>query len=252
MRSRVPSLAFLFACLAFAFQLGAAMTSEQAVLVLLNSKGSTTADVFAEAQETAERAAAAGEAFPQFALGVKTDDKALAERYLTAARPAVIARAERQNDPLAWYLLSLETNNMKYLRRAAAGGNVQALNALGTILIQRASNDKTLSTNEVANAVFLGFGCFNRAASKRDPNGFVNLGTCYLRGIGCKTDKQMAVSCFEAAAEAGHPEGMENLADCYRVGDGVEKSVELCLYWEMKARASRGDEAAAKWLKERK
>ena len=34
--------------------------------------------------------------------------------------------------------------------------------------------------------------------------------------------------------------------------DGVEKNTELSLFWGMRGRAVRGDEAAAKWLRERK
>ena len=44
------------------------------------------------------------------------------------------------------------------------------------------------------------FCCFRRAAAQRDPNGFINLGTCYLRGLGCKADLSLAFACFKAAA----------------------------------------------------
>ena len=60
------------------------------------------------------------------------------------------------------------------------------------------------------------------------------------------------VACFKAAAEAGHPEGMDNLSACYQFGHGIEKSGELSLYWAMRGRAARGDEAAARWLRDRK
>ncbi|MBQ0031936.1 MAG: sel1 repeat family protein, partial [bacterium] len=86
----------------------------------------------------------------------------------------------------------------------------------------------------------------------RDANGFINLGTCYLRGFGCKQDMTMAFDCFRTAAELGHPEGMDNVSACYQFGHGVAKDNELCLWWAMRGRAARGDEAAAKWLKERK
>jgi hypothetical protein len=45
---------------------------------------------------------------------------------------------------------------------------------------------------------------------------------------------------------------MDNLSAMYQFGHGVEKNTELSLFWGMRGRAVRGDEAAAKWLRERK
>jgi TPR repeat protein len=50
----------------------------------------------------------------------------------------------------------------------------------------------------------------------------------------------------------GHPEGMDNVSACYQFGHGVKKDGDLSLLWAMRGRATRGDEAAAKWLKERR
>ena len=41
-----------------------------------------------------------------------------------------------------------------------------------------------------------------RATAEGDPNGFVNLGMCYLRGFGCQQDRDLAFACFKAAADA--------------------------------------------------
>ena len=62
----------------------------------------------------------------------------------------------------------------------------------------------------------------------------------------------MAFQCYRSAAEAGHPEAMDNLSAMYQFGHGVKKDMELSLFWGMRGRAARGDEAAAKWLRERK
>ena len=252
MSVRVPSFALFALCLVCAFQLVAAVRSEEAVAILLNSKNSVSASRFAAAKETVEREAASGRPIAQFAIGVTTDDKAVADKCLAASRGEVRRLAEKKNDPLAWYLLSVEKNDMGFLEKAADGGNVQALNALGTIMTQRALGTQGISTNEMMKALERAYRCFSKAAARRDPNGYVNLGTCYLRGYGCNQDMTMAVFCFEAAAEAGHPEGMDNLSGCYQFGHGVEKNNDLCLYWAMRGRAARGDEAAAKWLKERR
>lgn len=233
---------------------GWAMTSSEAVAIVLNSKNATGPKTFAAAREQVEREAREGKPLQQFVIGVTTDDKALAKGYLDSSRAKIRLFAEKKNNPLAWYLLSLESNDLDLLQRAADGGNVQALNALGTIVTQKAlaCRETNVLTNKIESLFMQSFALFSRAAAQRDPNGYINLGTCYLRGFGCKQDMAMAFDCFKAAAELGHPEGMDNMSACYQFGHGVKKNDELCLLWAMRGRAARGDEAAAKWLKERK
>ena len=228
------------------------MTSADAVAIILNSRNAIGAKTFAAAREMVEKEAAEGKPLQQFVIGITTDDKALAKRYLDASRAKIRLLAERKNNPLAWYLLSMENNDFKMLQRAADGGNVQALNALGAIATQEALARNGISSNNLERILAKSYGFFRKAAAKRDPNGFINLGTCYLRGFGCKQDMAMAFACFKAAAEAGHPEGMDNVSACYQFGHGIRKNSELSLYWAMRGRAARGDEAAAKWLRDRK
>ena len=230
-----------------------AMTSADAVAVMLNSPSACSVRTYEVARETVEREAAAGKPLQQFVIGVTTDDKKLAKRYLDVSRERIRYLAAQKDNPLAWYLLSLETNDLKLLRRAANGGNVQALNALGTIVTSEAFDKKNgVSTNDIEVILKKSFDYFRRAAMQRDPNGYINLGTCYLRGFGCRQDLKMAFDCFKAAAEAGHPEGMDNVSACYQFGHGVAPNAELSLFWAMRGRAARGDEAAAKWLRERR
>ena len=229
-----------------------AMSSADAVAVILNSKNATSKRNYDAARAVVMRDAEAGKPLQQFVIGVTTDDKDLSKRYLDASRDKIRALAEKKDNPMAWYLLSMESNDFKMLQRAADGGNVQALNALGSIAIQEALSRNSVSSNALERILARGYGFFRKAAVQRDANGFINLGTCYLRGFGCKQDMPMAFSCFRAAAELGHPEGMDNVSACYQFGHGVEKNNELCLWWAMRGRAMRGDEAAAKWLKERR
>ena len=231
-----------------------AMSSADAVATVLNSPSATSARTFAAAKAIVERDAAAGRPLQQFVIGVTTDDKALAERYLAASRGRILALAEKTDNPLAWYLLSLETNNCRLLMRAADGGNVQALNALGALATQEALNARGpgADTNKLQRVLMKSYNYFRRAAAQRDPNGFVNLGACYLQGIGCPQDMAMAFQCYRSAAEAGHPEAMDNLSAMYQFGHGVRKDQELSLLWRMRGRAARGDEAAEKWLRERR
>ena len=235
-----------------AFTLLATLTSSDAVVVLLNSRNAVSAKTYAEAQEIVQKEAQKGKPLQQFVIGVTTDDEKLAKTCLDAARPKIKSLAIEKNNPLAWYLLSVEQNDMRCLRKAAEGGNVQALNALGTIELQTALASKALPSNEVSRVLARSYDCFRQATIKQDPNGFVNFGTCYLHGYGCQPDAGLAFRFFKAAAEAGHPEGMENVASCYELGRGVNRDNEQYLLWTMRARAARGDAAAEKWLGERK
>jgi len=227
----------------------AAMTTQDAVVTMLNSPSSTTPQRYAEARELVTRDAENGKPLQQFIVGVTTKDEKLAKRYLDRSRTRIRQLAEARNNPLAWYLLSMESNDVKLLRRAADGGNVQALNAYGTILIQAATETKTASTNTQTAAVARGYACFRKAAAAGDPNGFVNLGTCYLHGLGCAVDKVLAHECFLSAAKAGHPEAMDYVSADYQLGNGVRKDPDLSLIWRMKAKSVRGDAAATEWLR---
>ena len=239
-------------CLIGSSHLLFAMSSADAVAVILNSKNATSKRNYEAAREIVEQDAAAGKPLQQFVIGVTTDDKDLAKRYLDASHDKIRALAEKKDNSMAWYLLSMVNNDFKMLQKAADGGNVQALNALGSIAIQEALARNSVSSNGLERILARGYGFFHKAAVQRDANGFINLGTCYLRGFGCKQDMAMAFSCFMAAAEMGHPEGMDNVSACYQFGHGVKKDGDLSLLWAMRGRATRGDEAAAKWLKERR
>lgn len=229
----------------------ATLSSTDAIAILLNSPSASSRSRYAAAMEMVRKDAEEGKPLQQFVFGITTDDKELAKRYIEASGAQITALAEQTDNSLAWYLLAVEKNDLKLLKKAAAGGNVQALNALGTLATQEAmNNQKTLSTNAVERILAKSFGYFRQAALQRDPNAFINLGACYLRGLGCKADMSMAVECFRSAARDGHPEAMDNLSACYELGHGVKKNARLSLYWRMKARSLRGDEAAIEWLKE--
>jgi len=229
-----------------------ALTSAEAIVTLLNSPASCGCDRFSEAQAIVERDAANGQVLQQFVIGALTSDKKTAEKYLSASRPSITRLAEEKNNPLAWYLLSLENNDMRMLHLAAKGGNVQALNALGTMAIQETLHAKNVSSNDFNRVLHNSFLYFERAASLGDANGYLNLGACYLNGIGCKKDLKKAFSSFKSAAYLGHPEGMDSLSAAYELGHGVEKNADQSLLWRMLAKGMRGDKDAIIWLEHRK
>lgn len=227
----------------------ATMSSSEAIVHLLNAPTSCGRDVYAEAKEIVASDAKSGKPLQQFVLGITTDDKALAEKCLLSSRAKIREMAESSGNPMAWYLLSVERNDIGCLQKAADGENVQALNALGSLIVSEAMSRRNCDTNEQCASLRRAFRCFQKAARQKDANGFVNLGTCFLRGLGCQRDMKAAVRCYEAAAAMGHPEAMDNLSAAYQFGHGVNADAKESLVWAMRGRALRGDRAAAKWLK---
>lgn len=232
------------------FLLLAAMTSSEALSVILNTPGASSVERYEEASRIVCREAAEGKRVQQFVAALTVGEKKFAKTYLEQSRPVIRVMAENRGNPLAWYLLSMEENNFLYLDKAAAGGNVQALNALGSAKLQLASREK--DKDKAQSLKKEAFKCFKSAAMKLDPNALVNVGVCCMSGIGCQVNKTLAYECFKNAAKKGHPEAMMSLSSCYSRGDGVDVDSSLALYWSMKAKASKGDKSAARWLEKSK
>lgn len=221
--------------------------SADALERLLNLRTAQSPRAYAEAVETVRREAEAGGVLQQYVLALVSQDaqapqsahlsEKTRQQYLDRNRPRIRKLAETKDNALAWYLLSMEKNDLELLRRAVAGGNVQALNAWGTLTFAKAMNDPTLrmDTNAFAKTMREGFRCFRRAAAKSDANGLCNLGTCYLQGLGCERNAALALGAFRAAAEAGHTEAMNNVGGLYRDGVGTVKSPAKAARWFAKS-----------------
>lgn len=228
----------------------ATLSSSDAIVTLLNSPNATSAKRYAEAERIVAHEAKEGKPLQQFVHGLTVKDPAAKRQYCDRAREKIRFLAEKKDNSLAWYLLSLEANDVELLKRAAEGGNVQALNAYGTLLIEAGAKRDKDRPDAVEKAFAKGYDCFRRAAAQKDPNGYINLGTCYLRGLGCEQNLALAHQAFRSAAEAGHPEGMDYVSASFELGHGVPKNPSLALVWRMKAKAVRGDKAAEEWLRE--
>lgn len=213
---------------------------------LLNLRTAGSPRGYAEAAEAVRREAESGGILQRYVLAlVAADENApsaakLSEatriKYLEESRPRIRKLAETKNNALAWYLLSMEKNDSELLKKAADGGNVQALNAWGTMTLTKAMEPSVRSdTNAFAKATREGFLCFRRAATKSDANAFCNLGICYLRGLGCERNAALALAAFRAAAEAGHTEAMNNVGGLYRDGVGTIKSPVKAVRWFAKS-----------------
>ena len=171
----------------------AADKSSEAIVTLLNSRASGSRSEFREAAKIVAASAKEGRPLQQFVIALVANDKDLPRKlrlkpetrreYLDQARDKIRRLAEEKNNALAWYLLSLEKNDMSFLKRAADGDNVQALNAWGTITLTSALRNPSMETNEVARTLVKCFGLFKKAADKGDANGLYNLGMCWRRAI---------------------------------------------------------------------
>ena len=230
-----------------AFGAFGASKSSVAIMTVLNSRASGSPKAYAEAMKTVAEDAERGCPVQQFIMASMSDDRSMPRslrltpekraEYLAASRPKIRDLAERKSNPLAWYLLSLESNDMKLLKRAAEGGNVHALNAWGTMTLAKALSNSGTSETDLDRVMEKSLGCFKRAAAEKDPNGLYNLGMCLMRGYGCVPDADKAFDCFKAAAEAGHPEAINNIGGFYRDGIVVEKDLVVAAKWFAKSAA---------------
>ena len=227
--------------LAVVFSSFAADKSSEAIVTLLNSRASGSRSEFKEAAKIVAADAKKGRPLQQFVIALVANDSDLPKKlrltpemrkeYLDQARDKIRRLAEEKNNALAWYLLSLEKNDMAFLKRAADGNNVQALNAWGTITLTDALRNPSMDTNDVERVLVKCFGIFKKAADAGDSNGLYNLGMCYMQGYGCVRDQDLAYKCFLASAEAGHPESINNVGGFYRDGIVVRANPETAAKW---------------------
>jgi TPR repeat protein len=236
----------LCALAAFAAALAAhAANPSDAVLRLLNSRASGSPRAYAEAAEEVAAQAKAGKAVYAFVLGLVSRernappvarlDEATRRKYLVENRPPIKKFAIERNNPMALYLLALDSGDTNLLHRAADAGNVQAENAWGSLLFSLALSDPGASSNQVERALRQAHDCFKDAAGKGDANGLYNLGMCLWRGLGTERNYQAAFNCFRAAAEKGHPEAINNIGAFFRDGTIVDRDAELSAKWFAKS-----------------
>lgn len=157
-------------------------------------------------------------------IGLSEKDR---EYYILRNRRRISALADKGGNALAYYLLSLEKNDMSLLHKAAKGGNVYALNELGARIMSGIIAGKTSSgTGRKLSDCHL---YFSLAADKRDPTALYNLGVCSLNGYGCPKDTVKALEYFNRAAEMNHPRAMNALGEMYRDGVDVEQDMSKAI-----------------------
>ena len=227
-----------------AMSLAAADNQANALVRLVNSRASGSPKGYADAAAEVAAAAAQGKPLQRFVLAIISReqnapeaariDDATREEYLNSTRDRIEKLAMKTNNSLAWYLLSLDRNDTNLLQRAALGGNVQALNAWGAMLVNNVVMQGR-STNEIAGVLSEAIGFFKQAAGQGDANGLYNLGMCHARGLGTPRNDEKAFDCFRNAAEKGHPEAINNIGWFFREGRIVRKDLELATKWFKKS-----------------
>ena len=233
------------AALAVALGLAALADPANAIMRLLNSRASGSRKGYADAAAEVAEAAKAGRPVYAYVLALVSRepdappaarmDDATRKRYLDECRDKIKRLALEKNNSMAWYLLSLESNDTNLLHRAADAGNIQAQNAWGAFILTRALGSG--STNDLPRVMGLAYDYFKSAAGQGDANGLYNLGTCHARGFGTPRDDQSAFNCFRAAAEKGHPEAINNIGGFFREGRVVEKDLDMAAKWFAKSAA---------------
>jgi uncharacterized protein len=152
---------------------------------------------------------------------------------------------------------------LEWLRRAAAGGFVQAwgmqsqvlrhgtpdiapdAEAAFDLLLQGAELGDAEAWLDLASACLNGdnisasladaFECNRRAAALGNPKGHFNLGLAYEHGRGVAQDDALAWACYQQAAEGELPEAIHNLAVLTFSGRGTQKNEAQALALYMKA-----------------
>ena len=213
----------------------AILASVAAVLSLLNSRSAGSPAVYERSLAEVRADAEAGKLVQMFVYAITVPKDPKAKDYITKSRPKIEKLAKEKNNALAWYLLSVEDQSVEELQKAAAGKNVQALNAMGTMILNAAMDDNKLTREERNSALKDAFMAFNDAAKQKDPNGLYNLGMCYMNGYGCEPDGMLGFNSFKTAAELGHPEAINNIGGCYRDGIVVEQDYARAAKWFKKA-----------------
>ena len=127
-----------------------------------------------------------------------------------------------------------------HFRRAAAGGFVTAMLALGQLHERGLLGRRDLPT---------AMHWYRLAAEAGSVEAMVETGTAFYLGRGAPLDKAQAAHWYREAAKGGDVGAQYLIASMYETGDGVPQDLRLARYWYDIA-AQNGDEAAPGKLKE--
>ena len=240
MKNAILAAAALASVLAF----GDGNKSADAVTTLLNTRTASSAAGYEAAAKIVAKDAAEGKVLQRLLVAILSRendapaplriDAAKRKEYLDSSLDKIRLMAEKRQNPLAYYLLAMESDDIDLLKKAADAGNVQAMNAYATMSLNRAMSGN--ATPEVAEkAMKDGYEYFSKAAEQGDANSLYNLGMCYMRGYSVAPDPERARECFFFAARKEHPEAINNVGGFYRDGITVERDPVKAARWFAKS-----------------
>jgi TPR repeat protein len=128
---------------------------------------------------------------------------------------------------------------LRHLQRAAEGGFVTAMLALGEL-----HETGRLGAPDLPQAMRW----YALAAEAGSVDAMVELATGHYLGRGLPRDRAAAAHWYREAAKAGDVGAQYLIASMYETGDGVAQDLRLARYW-YEAAAKNGDEAAPGKLK---
>lgn len=235
----MKTLILFFSVLLSLFSLEAASNSSEAIIRVLNKKNAGSVESYEKAVETLVEDAKLGKPLQQFLIALISREKdapsiariseEVRSRYLESSRDIIFDLAKTKNNSMAWFLMSLENNNMAILKHAADLGNVQALNTYATIKMSEVIGLKETFPEKYELVMKECYSAYKRAAEQGDVNALNSLGLCYQNGYGCEKNEKVAFKCFYKASEKRHPEAVNNLGRFYLEGIGVEKDLVRAL-----------------------
>ena len=170
------------------------------------------------------------EAFKWYSLAIMFgDDKAGAQ--------AEMLKPLLSNEDFA----EAERRVVAFLRKAAQDGKASAQFYLASKLSN--AQGTAVEQADVFKWVF-------KSAAQEYPPALCELGLLHLRGLGCPTNVQKAITYYRLAAYKAHATAANNLAVFYSEGKFVPKDPELEMAWLVQA-AEGGSASAQAWLGDR-
>ncbi len=144
----------------------------------------------------------------------------------------------RQN---GWGCEKDEAAALDCFRKAAQQGHAEAVNNMGRFFREGIGVKRNLA---------VALRCFRLSAGQGNVSGELNYALALIRGEGVAADAEKGVAILESAAVRGEVEAMDCLSECYLTGVGeIKPDAMKSTAWLMRARAARGDKAAAEWIR---
>lgn len=127
---------------------------------------------------------------------------------------------------------SLGSPSIKISFRDYGMKSLQSKSTYNIVLVCQSETKDGLSHDDLST---LSYDAYKTAAQSGDPSAIVNIGKCYMYGLGISENSTEATRCFERAAKKGNLEAMHLMGNCYHYGLGVIRNDETAVEYYTKA-----------------